>query len=105
MLLCTNGLKLHLFIVLGVCVGLFGCARSESFVDGAKRLTKFIQEKPIGQPDSWLEKQSLMTGEWDRIVLVFGYADDYEACQELRDLLSAKYPEHRYRCLPETASN
>lgn len=86
-------------------LALVGCAKKESFVDGAARLTKFVQETPIGQSDSWLEKQSLMTGEWDRIVLVFGYVDDYEACQELRDLLSAKYPEHRYRCLPETTSS
>ena len=86
-------------------VSLFGCSRKESFTDGAERLTKFIQEKPIGQSDTWLEKQSLMSGEWDRIVLIFGYMDDSEACQEVRELLALKYPEHRYRCVPETPPN
>lgn len=42
-----------LLTLLCVCVGLLGCMPNESFVDGEERLTRFIQDRPIEQPDSW----------------------------------------------------
>ncbi len=50
--------------------------------------------------DQWLEHKSRLSNEWDRVALVFGYVDDFEACSDVVDGLIATYPKARYRCVP-----
>jgi len=50
--------------------------------------------------DQWLEQKSRVTNEWDRVALIFGYADDFDACSDMVDGLLAKAPRSQYRCVP-----
>ena len=47
----------------------------------------------------YLEKSSLL-GEWERVAIMFGYYDNYDACIEINKALTDKYPGNIYRCTP-----
>ena len=42
--------------------------------------------------------QSLFGG-WDKVVLFFGFMDDFKNCEELKEHNQRKYPEKKYRCV------
>jgi hypothetical protein len=64
------------------------------------RLDAFAGLGKIGSsPDFWMEKFNF-AGEWEKTILVFGYADDYQACLDLVAAWTAKYPLDSYRCTP-----
>jgi hypothetical protein len=65
-----------------------------------KRLGGFARLGQVGSsPDFWMEKFNL-AGEWEKTMLVFGYADDRQACLDLVSAWAAKYPLDTYRCSP-----
>ena len=47
----------------------------------------------------YLEKSSLL-GKWERVAIMFGYYDNYDACMEINKALTEKYPGNIYRCTP-----
>jgi hypothetical protein len=47
----------------------------------------------------YLEKSSLL-GKWERVAIMFGYYDNYDACMEINKALTDKYPGNVYRCTP-----
>ena len=47
----------------------------------------------------YLEKSSLL-GKWERVAIMFGYYDNYDACMEINKALTEKYPGNVYRCTP-----
>ncbi len=47
----------------------------------------------------YLEKSSLL-GKWERVAIMFGYYDNYDACMEINKALTDKYPGNIYRCTP-----
>ena len=49
----------------------------------------------------YLEKSSLL-GKWERVAIMFGYYDNYDACMEINKALTEKYPGNVYRCSPNT---
>jgi len=46
----------------------------------------------------YLEKYTLL-GEWERVAIMFGYYDNFEACLEINNALTEKYPGNVYRCI------
>ena len=60
----------------------------------------FKHDTPIGKKgDVVLEMWSDILNGWEGVVLVFGYYDDYEACEEIKNVLTDRYS-RRYRCNP-----
>lgn len=49
----------------------------------------------------YLEKSSLL-GKWERVAIMFGYYDNYDACMEINKALTEKYPGNVYRCTPNS---
>ena len=45
----------------------------------------------------YLEKYN-MFGEWERTSVMFGFYDNYEGCEEIKNALLIKFPESKYRC-------
>jgi hypothetical protein len=79
----------------GVLGLLAGCGSYESQVS---RLKSFAGMGSIGSSkDVWLEKFNF-GGEWEKTALIFGYADDYQACIDMVAAWKAKYPLDTYRC-------
>lgn len=88
------------FLLLSLGSSLVGCS-DDSYDGSLERLSRLLREKPIGDStDQWIEKYSTLANEWQRTGLIFGYADDYEACLEFIRGLTDQYPSNRYRCVP-----
>jgi hypothetical protein len=51
----------------------------------------------------YLEKYTLL-GEWERVAIMFGYFNNYDACMEINTALTDKYPGNIYRCTPNSNS-
>mgnify|MGYP005669292067 CR=1 FL=1 len=88
------GLLLILFLII---LSFTGCEKSlENKING---LTSYISENKIGKSSNvFLEMQSLFGG-WDKVVLFFGFMDDFKNCEELKEHNQRKYPEKKYRCV------
>lgn len=72
---------------------------ADDYEDNLKRWESFVMSNPWGSSsDFWLEKKT--SYGWEKVILVFGYADDYDACDDLKTALEAKYSAALYRCLP-----
>ena len=79
---------------------LTGCSGS-SYDARLASLAKHLRGKQIGDStDHWIEKYSTLANEWQRTGVIFGYSDDYEACEDFIRGLVAQYPTNRYRCVP-----
>lgn len=62
------------------------------------QLTKAVEKTDAAKDSYWLEKQSSITYEWDKVILIFGYMDDGEVCFDLKREWEAKYNQ-TYRCM------
>ena len=47
----------------------------------------------------WFERQS-DDGNWDKVILVFGWDDDISNCEIIKETYEEKYPRNNYRCNP-----
>ena len=57
-----------------------------------------FHDTPVGKKnDVIMEIWSDVLNEWDEVILVFGYYDDYEVCEDIKSLLKNRY-NRRYRC-------
>jgi hypothetical protein len=62
-------------------------------------LVPLVEIMPRSDADDaaqWLEKDTI--AGWAKVLLVFGYGDDFLACRELIDLYKAEFPAANYRC-------
>ena len=76
-------------------VGLAGC--DDGYENQRSKLEAYARDHQVGDsPDYWLVKRSF--GIDDKVMLVFGYMDDYAACSELVETLNSRYPAARYAC-------
>ena len=74
-----------------------GIAVADSNIE-LKRLEHFISGHRIGSfDDFWLAKK-LWPEEIVKLGLIFGYVDNRAACQELAELLGARYQSAEYVC-------
>jgi len=51
----------------------------------------------------YLEKYN-MFGEWERTAIMFGFYNNYEGCEEIKNALFLNYPNLEYRCVPANNS-
>lgn len=78
---------------------LAACSQEDGYEADLKKLTTYAQRDRIGEgPDQWLEKRNAF-GEWEKLALVFAFADDYEGCVEIAALANEAFSQE-YRCTP-----
>jgi hypothetical protein len=70
---------------------------ADNYDDTLKRWESFVESNPLGSSsDFWLEKNTILG--WQKVTLVFGYGDDYYACNNILKALEVKYSAAQYRC-------
>lgn len=88
-------------LLAGVAL-LAGCNQSsETPVNGHDALVAHVEKNPVGtDPDQWIEMKTI-SGEWDRVGLIFGYyGADYDEClKAIAGLKKVNYA-REYRCVP-----
>ena len=64
-------------------------------------LTLHVQSNPATADGAWLEMKNVLD-EWERMVLVFGYAGngDFAACEEIKEFAAKHNPVRSFRCNP-----
>lgn len=75
------------------------CAAGAQAETGAERLEQLVPTLPRnsnGLPMYWLEMETLVG--WERMMLVFGYAENGTPCGRLRELASEDAPDRQFRC-------
>jgi hypothetical protein len=88
------------FISAAILVPIFLSACEETPADRIKKFETRVAANRLGSStDYWLVKNNRL-GNWERVALVFGFADDRRVCEELLDLYARRYPSERYRCQP-----
>jgi hypothetical protein len=81
--------------VLAAALLLAGC--SQGIDAQTKRLEKFAAGHQVGSaPDAYLVRYGMAGAE--RIALVYAMADDMAYCEELAEMMMARYPSIVYRC-------
>ena len=84
--------------MIGIFLFLIGC--EEDVTSQTSELVSYVENNPIGEEkDVWLEKQSPLSNQWIKVILIFGFTDDLNACQELVELYKP-LDELPYRCTP-----
>lgn len=82
------------FALLAACAPTTPPATVASFDDRRDALAEFVKANPLGSSrDVWLTKNLD-----DRVALIFGYVDDYQACLELADAYMKAFPVDKYHC-------
>ncbi len=74
-----------------------GC--NDDSTPGHDSLVAQVEGSQVGHaPDHWIEIRNL-SGEWERVGLIFGYLSDSEVCEGvIRDLKVENYA-REYRCV------
>lgn len=87
--------------VVTVATGLSACNSSRSDdVDNLEAFETFVAKHRVGRDaDHWIEMKN-MSGEWERVGLVFGYLDDYDECGKAIGGLKKVNYAREYRCVP-----
>lgn len=89
-------------IAIIIVVGTIGALIGSSFKQDKDPVLKFeeaAQAYPtgtLGIPPQWFMMESLLG--WERMMFIFGYADNREICEHLVDVASEESPERRFRC-------
>jgi len=82
-------------IAAGVALALTGCSFGGD--TGRSIFDWIVGNVQIGSSqDVWLVKGSF--GFEDRVGLIFGYADDIAACNDISSALNARFPSAKYYC-------
>ena len=72
---------------------------ADNYEDNLKRWEHFIESNQWGNSsDFWLEKKTSFG--WEKVILIFGYWDDYDACDDVKRTLEVKYSAAQFRCVP-----
>lgn len=75
-------------------------SRDDAEVTNSKGLQTFVANHRVGSAaDQWVEIKN-MSGEWERVGLIFGYVDDYDECTKAIGGLKKVNYAREYRCVP-----
>jgi hypothetical protein len=80
-----------------------GSASAQSFeydIKNYNKLSDFIDKNQVGEGQDFFLELKNAFDDWEKVILIFGYWDDWEVCAELAGILSARYPLRTYRCIP-----
>jgi hypothetical protein len=81
-------------------LALSACGSGNNEIEGMKDLESYVAKNRIGaDEDQWIEMQN-MTGQWERVGLVFGFLGDFGECQNAIAGLKKVNFAREYRCVP-----
>ena len=67
--------------------------------ENQKKFISYIENSPMGKRAVWLEQRSdFGYEEWEKVVLVFGYLDDYTNCKDIEKLFGQIHDGFAFRC-------
>jgi hypothetical protein len=90
---------------MAALLALSGCSNEPSGSDGLAipgfdRLVNQVEQGKVGRSsDHWIEMKN-SADEWERVGLIFGYADDYDECLKAIAGLKQVNFAREYRCVP-----
>ena len=95
--------QIWFFIVILAALAAGSCsapASSPSYDDQLNEFTNVIAAKSLGSDiDHWIELKNL-SGEWEKVGLVFGFVGDYDECVKAIEGLKKVNHARSYRCIP-----
>jgi len=71
---------------------------SNSAIDRENEIINFVQKSQYHAGSVWLEQKSSYVDVWNKVLLVFGWYDDYAECLSIKSTYQEKYPSTPYRC-------
>ncbi len=90
---------------IAALLALSGCSDEPAGSDGLEipgfdQLVSQVEQGKVGRSsDHWIEMKN-SADEWERVGLIFGYADDYDEClKAIAGLKQVNYA-REYRCVP-----
>jgi len=85
--------------ILGIfCVLSFAISCS---VEQDDKLIHLVETSNQYKDSVWMEQEDRLTsGEWYKVLLVFGWIDDETECKRIIENYKKTYPEINYRCNP-----
>jgi hypothetical protein len=95
----------RLFIIVILSCFLLGCSDQNTNRISEEEFVSFVEKNLIGKSaissDYWMEKRlkSGQVDDWAKVILVFGYVDNFENCEELSRYFNQTY-DQIYRCVP-----
>ncbi|MCF6305516.1 MAG: hypothetical protein L3J33_09105 [Rhodobacteraceae bacterium] len=60
-----------------------------------RQFREYSDEGPV-----YLEQFESLFSAWNRVAVLYGYVDNYSACDEWKIWLSSGYPNVQFRCIP-----
>lgn len=74
-------------------------AAADDYEADTTALIRMAQENPWTRTGYWFEMRNVL-GEWEKMMLIFGYADpgDEAACNSILMFASAQNPDRKFRC-------
>jgi hypothetical protein len=88
--------------IIVAALAMTGCSGepAEITIQGFDKLVQQVERSKVGRAsDHWIEMKNSMN-EWERVGLIFGYADDYDECLKAIGGLKQVNYEREYRCVP-----
>ncbi len=96
---------MRVFLVAPLIAMALASCQDKAPRDNQADLEHFVATHKAGlSVDQWVETKSVVTGQWDRTALVFGYInDDLQECRKVVAGLRAANSGREYRCAPAQA--
>jgi hypothetical protein len=88
---------MRVILLVALLMGLSGPAGAGG--DTSDKLERFVTKLPrgsLGIPFYWLEMKSIVG--WEKMMLVFGYANNRSVCKGLRSMAADDAPNREFRC-------
>tara|TARA_B100000242_G_C42672184_1_gene315219 strand:- start:238 stop:501 length:264 start_codon:yes stop_codon:yes gene_type:complete len=83
------------YLAFFLMFSLVSCSQEEVFDE----IINTVEDSEEHINSIWFERQS-GDGNWDKVVLVFGWDDDISNCEIIRQTYEQKYPMSNFRCNP-----
>ena len=93
-------LKAALLVVALIVVG-FGFLiykDNERKKSVSEQVIKFAESYLEGKRTYWFEMSNMLNGQFDPVILVFGYWDNREPCEFMREYAQKASPNRSFRC-------
>jgi hypothetical protein len=65
--------------------------------DNEAEIVDAVEKVEYADDAYWLETQGMIDPEWDKVILVFGFVDDYTNCDDIAEYFTNSYGGN-YRC-------
>ena len=67
-------------------------------MSAAEKVIKFAENELTKKTTYWFEMSNIVNGQWDPVILVFGYYDNSEPCESMLKFARKESPNRSFRC-------